>query len=242
MATDTSVVTQVTGQAWIRGADGTLTPIHQGMQIPANADIVTAEGASVQLQANGVPALTIGESRDMQVSAELAQADLDPATNAANPMDAEAAQVLAALEAGDDPFDVLDPTAAVLTGGADGAGGSSFTRLMSIVETTSPMGLEYPRPTFPGTEEVRLGGAGGSGDGDGEPVVTTTPLPPSLLIDDLNQVEAGHITISEDAGDEHVAGTFAITAPAGLFSLTVGGQAISAAQLARLEPGSGITI
>ena len=91
MATNTSVVTQVTGQAWIRGADGSLTPIHQGMQIPADANIVTAEGASVQLQANGVPPLTVGEGRDMQVSAEVAQTDIDPNTNAAAPVDPEAA-------------------------------------------------------------------------------------------------------------------------------------------------------
>src|SRR5690625_1879760 len=168
MATSTVVITQITGQAWIREADGTMTPIHQGMQIPADANIVTAEGASVQLQANGQAPVTIGENRDMRAGAEIAQADVDPAVNAAVPADPQAAQVLAALDAGDDPFDVLDPTAAVLTGGADGAGGSSFTRLMSIVETTTPMGLEYPRPSFPGTEDVRLGGAGGAGDGRSE--------------------------------------------------------------------------
>src|SRR5690606_18983460 len=46
--------------------------------------------------------------------------------------------------------------------------GSSFTRLVSVVETTNPLGLEYPRPTFPTPEEVRLGGTGSGDNDDGE--------------------------------------------------------------------------
>ncbi|MBP6020376.1 MAG: retention module-containing protein [Burkholderiaceae bacterium] len=177
MAT-TSLVTQVTGQAWVRGADGTLNPIHQGMQIPADADVVTATGGSVQLQTNGQPPLTIGEGRDVQVGAEVAQANVDPGNAAAAaPADPDVASILAAINDGGDPFAELDPTAAVLTAGAGGDGGSSFTRLSSIIETTNPLGLEYPRPTYGRPEEVRLGGTGSDDDGDQVTTVVPTPTP-----------------------------------------------------------------
>ncbi len=165
MAATTSLVTQITGQAWVRGTDGSLTPLHQGMRVPVDADIVTATGASVQLQADGVPPLTIGENRDVQLSAETVQPNVDTSTAAvAAPADPDVAQVLAALNAGDDPLANLDPTAAVL-GGGGGDGGSSFTRLVSIVETTTPLGLEYPRGATPPVDTVQFGsGTGDNGD------------------------------------------------------------------------------
>lgn len=49
MATTTVLVTQLTGQAWVRDADGNLTPLREGMRIAADAQVVTASGSSVQL-------------------------------------------------------------------------------------------------------------------------------------------------------------------------------------------------
>src|SRR5690606_13929095 len=201
------------------------------------ADIVTATGGSVQLQADGLPPMTIGESRDVQLGAETAQVNVDPSTAAvAAPADPAVAQVLAALNDGSDPFDNLDPTAAVVQGGPGGDGGSSFTRLVSIVETTNPLGLEYPRPTFPGVEEVRLGGTGG-GEGENTSAVQL-PAPPSVSIVDLNSVEAGQLTIAEDAAGAS-SGSFAITTPGGLLFVTIGGTTLSAAQVEALgQPGA----
>src|SRR5690606_11899129 len=162
MAATTSLVTELTGQAWIRGADGSLTPLHQGMRVPTDASIVTADGARVQLQADGVPPVTIGGGREVQLSAEMSEAEVDVSTAAVQPPAAPAvAQVLAALNEGADPFENLDPTAAVLGGGAGGDGGNSFTRIASIIETTTPLGLAYPKPSVPVEEVTRLGGAGG---------------------------------------------------------------------------------
>lgn len=78
MAAAISLVTHVIGQVWVRDADGSLSPVAEGMQITAHADVVTAAGASVQLQVNGQPALTIGENRDVQLGTDMAQAELDP--------------------------------------------------------------------------------------------------------------------------------------------------------------------
>ncbi|WP_321291274.1 retention module-containing protein, partial [Alcaligenes phenolicus] len=175
MALDTVLVTRVEGTAWIRTADGSKVAVKEGMRVPVNAEIITETGASVELEIPGSPSMTISDNRSFLVSGDIAETDVDPVAAAlANPNDPAITAVLAALEAGDDPFSQLDPTAAVLTGGGEG-GGSSFTRLVSIVETTRPLALEYPRPGVPTVENVRLGGYSG-GDEDSTLVTGTTVI------------------------------------------------------------------
>lgn len=160
MGTDTAVVIQVTGQAWVREADGTLTPVYEGMKVPANVNIVTAEGASVQIKIEGLPPIIIGGQRDAQVSDEVSQDSPDPTMNAVTSLESEVSRVFEALEAlnaGEDLLDELDPTAAVLTAGNDDAGGSSFTRLMSIVETNSPITGEDSTVTISGLYDTQPG-------------------------------------------------------------------------------------
>lgn len=170
MALDTVLVTRVEGTAWIRTSDGSKVAVKEGMRVPVNAEIITETGASVELEIPGSPPMTISDNREFLVSGDIAEVDVDPVAAAlANPDDPAITAVLAALEAGDDPFAQLDPTAAVLTGGGEG-GGSSFTRLVSIVETTRPLALEYPRPGVPDVENVRLGGYSGS---DVDPTLVT---------------------------------------------------------------------
>lgn len=66
--------------------------------------------------------------------------------------------------------------------GADGNGGSSFTRLAAVLELTTPLGLEYPRPTFPRPEEIRLGGTGSNR----APELTGSALLGTGLLDQIN--------------------------------------------------------
>src|SRR5690606_24731556 len=153
---------------------------HEGMRVPVNAHIMTDEGASVTLQATGVPPVIVGQNTDMLVTEDLAAAQPQPADNAVTPpADNVADQILAALDAGQDPFAILDPTAAVLTGG--GGGGDSFTRLASITETTTPLALAYPRPGVETPEFVQLGGVAAGDDGGVVPNVDTTP--PSVAVE-----------------------------------------------------------
>jgi len=60
MAASTVVITKLIGQAWIRHPDGSLTALSEGVRIAADAEVVTASGSSVQLQADGQPPLTVG--------------------------------------------------------------------------------------------------------------------------------------------------------------------------------------
>ena len=159
----TVLVNEVVGTAWVVNADGSRVQVRQGMEIPENAEIITENGARVELAAEGMPALTIGEGREFALAPDVFDVNVDAfgaAVDSSQPVDPDVARVLAALEEGGDIFDGLDATAATAAaGGAGGdAGGSSFTRLMSIVEPTSPLALAYPRPDATPAEAGILGG------------------------------------------------------------------------------------
>ncbi|WP_251865740.1 retention module-containing protein, partial [Achromobacter sp. Marseille-Q4962] len=160
-----AIVSELTGRAWIRNSDGSLTELHEGSKVPAGSDIVTASGATLTLQVeNGMP-LVIGENRDVALNGDAGAGPLaDPSEAAvAPPSGTDSDRLLAALEAGRDPFDELDPTAAIVAGSGD-AGGSSFVRLARILETTTPLDLSYPNPSR--GEEVIAPLAGASATDD----------------------------------------------------------------------------
>ena len=176
--TSPAIVNEVTGRAWIRNSDGSLTELHQGSKVPAGSDIVTASGATVSLQVeNGMP-IVIGEAREVAMSADLAGPLGDTSEAAVTPPSGtDSDRLLAALQAGRDPFDDLDPTAAIVAGGGD-AGGSSFVRLARILESTTPLDLAYPNPARADDTLNRVSGAGATGDGDAAatPAVNNAPV------------------------------------------------------------------
>ncbi|KXJ62976.1 hypothetical protein AXY46_02860 [Achromobacter xylosoxidans] len=144
-----------------------MTELHQGSKVPAGSDIVTASGATVSLQVeNGMP-IVIGEGREVAVNGDMTGPLADPTEAAvAPPSGTDSDRLLAALQAGRDPFDELDPTAAVVAGGGE-AGGSSFVRLARILETTSPLDLAYPNPARGDDTLPRVSGAALTAD-DGD--------------------------------------------------------------------------
>ena len=145
MAAPTTVlVTHLTGQAWVKGSDGSLTPIREGMRIAADAEIVTATGANVQVQADGAPVVTIGEGQDVALTPDLVSPPHASEAAVTPPTDAAVNDVITAINAGQDPLAQLEPTAATLGGGGDGD--HSFVRLSSVIELTSPLALSYPLP------------------------------------------------------------------------------------------------
>ena len=153
----TVLVTHLTGQAWVRGTDGSLVPLREGMRIAGDAEIVTAAGASVQVQADGMPPVTIGEGQDVTLTADLVSPPSPSEAAIAVPADVTVDSVIAAINAGQDPLAQLDPTQATLAGGG-GGGSHSFVRLGSVLELTTPLALSYPLPTHV-DPDIRLGGA-----------------------------------------------------------------------------------
>lgn len=71
MATTTVLVTQLTGQAWVRGKNGALIPIRQGIAMPVGLRIVTAPNSTIQLQVEGMPPLTLCENTDITLTEDL---------------------------------------------------------------------------------------------------------------------------------------------------------------------------
>ncbi|OWT67357.1 MULTISPECIES: retention module-containing protein, partial [unclassified Achromobacter] len=157
-----ATILQITGQAWMRNADGSLTALHVGSHIPPDTEIVTGPGATVSLQVEGGMPILIGENRDVSLTQDLTAGADKSEASVANPQGTDSDRLLAALQSGQDPFDTLDPTAALVSAGSGDAGGSSFVRLARILEQTTPLDLAYPRPA--GAEETILQPTGGGAD------------------------------------------------------------------------------
>ncbi|MGB3431929.1 retention module-containing protein [Achromobacter sp.] len=167
--TSPAIVNEISGRAWLRHGDGSLTELHQGSKVPAGSDIVTASGATVSLQVeNGMP-IVIGEDRMVALTNEMTATLDDPSEAAlAPPSGTDSDRLLAVLLDSRDLFDELDPTAAALAGGG-GDGGSSFVRLARLLETTSPLDLTYSNPSRSDMNLPRMSGAGAISNDDDEP-------------------------------------------------------------------------
>ncbi|MYZ45166.1 VCBS domain-containing protein, partial [Schauerella aestuarii] len=180
-ASATVTVVKLTGQAWIRNRDGSLTELHEGARIPVNSEIVTGPGAELELQAqNGMP-VVIGAERELLYTGDIEDIPGDASeVKVAQLGDTDTERLIAALEAGQDPFDVLDPTAAVSQagGGGDSGGGGNVSRLLYVVETTTPLSLSYPSPGVPAADNITLGdlGNGGAAATAAAPTTPTTPV------------------------------------------------------------------
>ena len=134
MAT-TVLVGQVDGQAWMRTPDGDLVPLIEGMRVPADAEIVTAQDTAVELVADGRDPIVVGGGRELALAREMFTSDPSPESNSIQDLaDADAERVIAALEAGLDPFEELEATAATrisrgLFGGGH-TGVAAYTRVL----------------------------------------------------------------------------------------------------------------
>ncbi|WP_245587350.1 retention module-containing protein, partial [Comamonas composti] len=199
-----------------------MTALREGMRIAENAAIVTASGSSVQLQADGLPEITIGASESVTLTRDVFKT-AEPSEAAVTAPSSQATDALIeAINRGQDPFTELDPAAAVLTGG-EGGGGSTFVRLASILEATVPLALAYPGLENSVEELPRWDGLG-----------YREPQGPSIFVPDENDKPGpsgmtsvpGNISIAEDATSP-VSSSFTISTPGGLQSLWVGGIQIS---------------
>jgi VCBS repeat-containing protein len=192
-STSSAIVNEISGRAWLRNSDGSLTELHQGSKVPAGSDIVTASGATVSLQVgNGVP-IVIGEGREVALTSDVTGPLADPSEAAmALPSGTDSDRLLAALSDGRDPFDELDPTAAVTAGGGD-AGGSSFVRLARILEATNPLEQSYS-PLNRGDDilpRVHSAAAAGLDDETSTPpVVGGNGVPSSTAISGTSGIDA----------------------------------------------------
>ncbi|MGN1057659.1 MAG: retention module-containing protein, partial [Comamonas sp.] len=189
MANNFVTVTQLVGQAWVRTADGNLQPLRVGMQLPVDAEVVTAAGSQLTLQGDVQGQVQVAESQQITLNQDIFDLPNPSEAAIARPETTDVNALIAALNAGEDPLEELDPTEAVLSGG-EGAG-STYVRLANVIETTQPLSLEYPRFT-PGVEDnQRLGGAAGIFAGDERETWTV----PTLSVSDAGRIEEGGVAV-----------------------------------------------
>ena len=214
MANTAAIVTQVEGQAWLRHKDGSLEVLRAGMRIPVDAEVVTAAGSKVILQGDESGALQIAENQQITLSAELLQAAEPSEAAIAQPAGQDVNALITALNAGQDPLNELDPTEAVLSGG-EGAG-STYVRLANVLESTTPLSLQYPRSFGLQDRDFLSGGGAIEQDNASTPV----PSPVAGVQSDAQSVfEAG---LGNDADSTEVArGSLAVSASDGIKEVSI---------------------
>ncbi len=244
MAALIGTVSKVVGQVFAEAVGGLRRPLVEGDRLYAGEHLITgAEGAvAVQLQ-NGKE-LTLGRGSDLTLSPQLLanQASASDTPEATTPSDAQLTDVQKlqqAIAAGADPTQTGEATAAGAEGGNPGGvgGGHSFVLLEEVGGEVDPQ-IGFPTAGFNGIPEfpdLRLAGDPDDGGDDAivPPVDPETPDNP-VILDGLT-VDGGELTANEanlsdgsasNPGALVQSGSFTISAPDGLSSLSIGGIAV----------------
>uniref|UniRef100_A0A923FQI5 Retention module-containing protein n=1 Tax=Pseudomonas marvdashtae TaxID=2745500 RepID=A0A923FQI5_9PSED len=246
MAALIGTVSKVVGQVFAEAAGGLRRPLVEGDRLYAGEHLITgAEGAvAVHLQ-NGQE-LTLGRESNLSLTPQLLanQAPHVDTPDSAAPTDAQLTdvqQLQQAIAAGADPTQTGEATAAGAEGGNPGGvgGGHSFVLLEEVAGEVDPL-IGFPTAGFNGIPEFPQLELAADPDGDGDdaavpPVTPETPDNP-VTLDGLT-VDGGELTAHEASLADGTAsnpgalvqsGTFTLSAPDGLSSLSIGGISVIA--------------
>ncbi|MDR9865094.1 retention module-containing protein [Pseudomonas baetica] len=242
MATLIGTVTKVIGQVFAQGIDGTRRALVEGDKLFAGDQLITgAEGAvAVHLQ-NGQE-LTLGRDSSLTMTGQLlaGQAAHVNAAEAVTPSDAQLTdveQIQKAIAAGDDPTQSAEATAAGpnAPGNTTGelGGGHSFVLLTEVGGRVDPI-IGFPTAGFNGIPEFpeeRRNAVIDNGNDTVAPVVPPPPVNNPVTLTGLGAA-GGELTLNEanlpdgsaaNPGALTQSGSFTVSAPDGLSSLSVGG-------------------
>jgi VCBS repeat-containing protein len=175
-----AVVLNVTGQAWIRNPDGTLSMLQAGSRIPAGVEVITGSGASIAVRMEGGMPLLIGGDPQAAIDTdEEGQRRQPSAAPVAMPVAGDAFGATAAPHIAQNRTDAAEQ-ADPLIAGKDNDGGNSFVRVDRILETPGgPLMFAFPGVTHPTADvgmESRLSPVAPSRD-DKTPVLTANHVP-----------------------------------------------------------------
>uniref|UniRef100_UPI0037D9E99A retention module-containing protein n=1 Tax=Zoogloea sp. TaxID=49181 RepID=UPI0037D9E99A len=134
----------VQGEAYLRDSSGKLSAIKPGDVVTEGQEIVTRNGAVVELQLPSGAKISVGPNRELLLNDEFfATATPERSENAISSLGADADKVIQALNAGKDPFEDLEDPAAGLTGGSLGDQTHDFVRLVRVLEEVTPVAYNY---------------------------------------------------------------------------------------------------
>ncbi|MBS1210990.1 MAG: hypothetical protein H6R19_3388, partial [Proteobacteria bacterium] len=140
-SSNAATIVRIEGKAYVKTSEGQLVALKPGDHIEQGQQLSVDPQGHLLLQLANGQTLDLGGGRTITANEELLnQAIVDRSEAAIQPAtSAEVQSVITALDAGQDPFNTLDPTAAGLTGGAATDGGHSFVRLLRIMEDVTPL-------------------------------------------------------------------------------------------------------
>ncbi|MDB5799256.1 MAG: hypothetical protein JWL63_195, partial [Rhodocyclales bacterium] len=228
-------IQRIEGNAWLKLPDGTLVALKPGDHINAGDIIITGHDTHVELaRPNGAP-VDIGPDRTVVADQDvLGQSAPDKSEAAILPLDTDADRVIAALNAGQDPFAAVEPAeAGLIAGGTDS--GHGFVRLLRIVEGVAA--TNFDGATGAAQTDTLRPALGGGDDllSDAAVSSTTTPPPPeSLVLSAAGAVsEGGSIVYTVTAGTPVSGSPLVITLSSGLtVTIPVGASSGSSAPVA----------
>ncbi|HLO62801.1 MAG TPA: retention module-containing protein, partial [Azonexus sp.] len=220
-------VSVLSGQAYARDSAGNMRRLKLGDAIREGESVVAGQGANVVLALADGREMPVRPGETAKIDAEVVAAVMPDAADSAvvnNPQDFQ--KITQALQSGASLDDLLEDTAAG-AGPQGGNEGHTFVEFLRIVESVDPQAYQFG--TGRGSPAYTIEGA---------PLIAGTTeaavsfAKPTITIPDTNAPGGadGDKTVAETDGP--IAGSFTISAPAGLGSVSVGGQSFTAAQLA----------
>ncbi|WP_170253031.1 retention module-containing protein, partial [Vogesella mureinivorans] len=133
----------LTGKVIAIAADGSQRVLKLGDIVATGERLVVPADGEIELQSSNGHIVKIAEARDLTITDDVFGLQAADATDAAiAPLNADAQQVLAALESGQDPLQGLEDTAAGLAAGGGEDGGNSFVVIGRVAESIQPLTLD----------------------------------------------------------------------------------------------------
>ncbi|QJI17158.1 MULTISPECIES: retention module-containing protein [unclassified Pseudomonas] len=250
MAKLIGVVSKVVGEVFAVAGDGSRRSLIEGDRLFAGEQLQTGAAGAVAVQLTNGHELTLGRDSSLGLSPQLLAGQApqvhgseDLAPSQAQLTDVQ--QLQKAIAAGADPTQTGEATAAGQTGSTAAGelgGGHSFVLLTEVAGRVEPV-IGFPTAGFGAIPEFPLFQVAGQPDtGNDQPVVVPPDNPVSL---GGLEVEGGELTLDEANLAQGSAsnpaalvqsGTFNVSAPDGLQSLTVGGISVVSGGVASSFP------
>ncbi|MEX0166290.1 retention module-containing protein [Pseudomonas brassicacearum] len=238
MAALIGIVSKVVGQVFAEAAGGLRRPLVEGDRLYAGEHLVTgAEGAVAVHMQNG-QTLTLGRESNLTLTPQLLanhapHVDTPDAATPSNAQLTDVQKLQQAIAAGADPTQTGEATAAGPEGGNPGGvgGGHSFVLLEEVGGEVDPL-IGFPTAGFNGIPEFPLLRLAGDPDNTGDDATVPPVTPDNPVTLDGVDVEGGELTTNEanladgsasNPGALVQNGTFTVSAPDGLSSLSIGG-------------------
>ncbi|BBH31985.1 retention module-containing protein [Pseudomonas sp. St290] len=245
MAALIGIVSKVVGQVFAEAAGGLRRPLVEGDRLYAGEHLITGGEGAVAVHLQNGQELTLGRGSNLTLTPQLLanhapHVDTPEALTPSNAQLTDVQKLQQAIAAGADPTQTGEATAAGPEGGNPGGvgGGHSFVLLEEVGGEVDPQ-IGFPTAGFNGIPEFPQLRLAGDPDNDGDstvpPVTPETPDNPVTL--DGVDVEGGELTTNEanlaDGSASNPSalvqsGTFTVSAPDGLSSLSIGGISVIA--------------